>query len=69
MSTNDDALGGYGRPPKSTRFKPGQSGNRERPSKGGAATSRPISQAYSKSVSRSAKMANCGTSVVRRRCC
>ena len=27
MSTNDNAPGGYGRPPKSTRFKPGQSGN------------------------------------------
>ena len=27
MSTDDDAPGGYGRPPKSTRFKPGQSGN------------------------------------------
>ena|SRR3974390_2635768 len=27
MSTNDDIPGGYGRPPKSTRFKPGQSGN------------------------------------------
>ena len=27
MSTDDDAPGGYGRPPKGTRFKPGQSGN------------------------------------------
>jgi hypothetical protein len=27
MSTNDDAPGGYGRPPKNTRFKPGRSGN------------------------------------------
>jgi hypothetical protein len=27
MSTNDDAAGGYGRPPKDSRFKPGRSGN------------------------------------------
>jgi hypothetical protein len=27
MSTNDDAEGGYGRPPKDTRFKKGRSGN------------------------------------------
>ena len=27
MKTKDDALGGYSRPPKSTRFKPGHSGN------------------------------------------
>jgi uncharacterized protein DUF5681 len=27
MSTNDDAAGGYGRPPKGTRFRPGRSGN------------------------------------------
>lgn len=27
MNTNDDAPGGYGRPPKNTRFKPGRSGN------------------------------------------
>ena len=27
MSTNDDAEGGYGHPPKGTRFTPGRSGN------------------------------------------
>jgi Family of unknown function (DUF5681) len=27
MSTNDGAEGGYGRPPKDKRFKPGRSGN------------------------------------------
>jgi hypothetical protein len=27
MSTNDDAEGGYGRPPNDRRFKPGRSGN------------------------------------------
>ena len=35
----------------------------------GPAILRPISQAYSKSVSRSAKMANCVTSVVKKPCC
>lgn len=34
MSPNDDAPGGYGRPPKSTRFKPGHSGNAKRRPKG-----------------------------------
>jgi Family of unknown function (DUF5681) len=35
MNTNDDAPGGYGRPPKSTRFKPGHSGNAKGRPKGG----------------------------------
>lgn len=35
MSTNDDDEGGYGRPPKDTRFKPGRSGNAKGRPKGG----------------------------------
>ncbi len=35
MSANDDAEGGYGRPPKHTRFKPGRSGNAKGRPKGG----------------------------------
>lgn len=35
MSTNDDDEGGYGRPPKHTRFKPGRSGNAKGRPKGG----------------------------------
>src|SRR5664279_2886516 len=35
MSTNDGAEGGYGRPPKDTRFKPGRSGNAKGRPKGG----------------------------------
>lgn len=35
MSSKDDDEGGYGRPPKHTRFKPGRSGNAKGRPKGG----------------------------------
>ena len=51
MSTNDDAGGGYGRPPKETRFKPGRSGNAKGRPKGGRSLKTDLASILQKRVS------------------